>query len=333
MNLDNEQPLISVIVPVYNVERYLEQCMENLIMQTYKNYEIILVNDGSTDGSGILCRQYEEKYNNIMVVEQQNGGLSDARNNGVKAAKGEYICFVDSDDYVTKDMLEKLIFALLEYNADISAVKCKEVGAAFAPLQNDTSYKDKIHVFGTEQALENMCYGKYYGVTACAKLYKKEFVVRHPYPVGMLYEDLATTYRIIGDCTRLAVVDSVGYFYMKRAGSITQSGLDKKHVGDGMRAAREELEYVEKNFPNIVNAAVSRCAQNIFLYMNVLKLFSKEDKKWYYFFKKALKPYGKVILKDKKAKLNIKIRICAVRMGYVPTCAVWKGIRLLKKML
>lgn len=329
MRLKKEKPLISVVVPVYNMEKYLERCMKSLLVQTYSNYEIILVNDGSTDSSGELCKRYKEEQQNVIVLEKQNGGLSDARNQGVKIAKGQYICFVDSDDYVSEDMLEKLQFALEKYNADISTVKMRQVSEKFILHQKKDKWKNKIYVLNAQQALEDMCYRNNISVSACAKLYKRELIISHPYPVGMLFEDLATTYKIIGGCNKVVIVDSVGYFYVSTKGSISRSKLTSKFVNDGIKAAREELKYIEKYYPEIIDSAKFSYVRFIFSAINVLSL-KKDDKQWFYYLRNKLRSYDKGLLKNAKVRLSTKIKFCAVKMGYVPMIIVWKTFAFLR---
>lgn len=135
-----ENQLISVIVPVYNVEEYLKQCLDSILEQTFSNYEVILVNDGSTDSSGLICQEYAEKDSRIRYFEKENGGLSDARNYGIEQAQGEYLTFVDSDDFLDKMHLNVLYTALVNNNVDISIVNY-----ANYQTSNATFY---LHTFG-----------------------------------------------------------------------------------------------------------------------------------------------------------------------------------------
>ena len=154
--MEKEEELISVIVPVYNVEKYLEKCIDSIINQTYQNLEIILVDDGSTDGSGKICDEYSRKDNRIKVIHKENGGLSDARNIGIKNANGGLIGFIDSDDYITENMFEVLQKDLRKYNADISSCDIQNVNEAGECLKiiRVSTEGQTSKVFEREEALK-----------------------------------------------------------------------------------------------------------------------------------------------------------------------------------
>lgn len=324
------EPLISVIVPVYNVEKYLSKCVDSLVNQTYKNYEIILVDDGSPDDCGKICDKYAENYRNIKVIHQQNQGLSVARNNGVKYSIGEYISFVDSDDYVAKDYLECLVNALCEFDADVS------VGGRVSVNENEVIKEDKYVsidrtiCLSTEKALSEMCYAKSFGVSAWSKLYPRTLVEKYPYPIGMVHEDLATTYKIIADCKKIAVSEKPIYYYVQRAESTMHCTLKENHLKDGLKAAKNELEYMEKNFKEVVVAAKYRCCLKVIEYIPRLLNGTKQDKMYFSRLQKELKPFINTVLRDKNASLGFKIRCAAIMSGYIPTFLLWKTIDKIK---
>ena len=162
------EELISVVVPVYNVEKYLERCVDSIIKQTYKNLDIILVDDGSQDNSGKICDKYKEKYNNIQVIHQKNQGLSIARNNGLAIAEGNYITFIDSDDWIKKDMIESLFNAMHKYKADIASVAVYDVYDSGQVIKN-VKYKN-VKVLSREEALECFLFNGYLTVCVCGKI-------------------------------------------------------------------------------------------------------------------------------------------------------------------
>ena len=179
---------ISIVIPIYNVEKYLPQCLDSVINQTHQNLEIILVNDGSTDSCGEIGEEYAAKDPRIKVIHKENGGLSDARNAGIKVATGEYIAFIDSDDFVAVDFCEKLLETLLENTADVA--ECD-----FLAFENDrdlekfsTDTKEKIEVFETEAALE-LLMKEYFKQTVWNKLYRREVLGDFEFPVGKINED------------------------------------------------------------------------------------------------------------------------------------------------
>ena len=212
-------PLISVIVPVYNVERYLVQCVDSIINQTYKKLEIILVDDGSTDNSSKICDSYIQKDNRIRVIHKQNGGLSSARNAGLDIASGEYIAFVDSDDYILPEMYEVLFRLIDENNADMGACSWQRVNEAGTPLlKQDTSPENEI-LSGDEVLSIGMTRGLTY-VLAWNKLYKASIFDDLRFPEGRLHEDEFTAHHILSKCTRTVSTSAVMYMYTCRSDSI-----------------------------------------------------------------------------------------------------------------
>ena len=212
-------PLISVIVPVYNVELYIRKCIESILSQTYRNLEIILVDDGSKDRCGEICDEYALKDNRIRVIHKENGGLSDARNVGIDASRGEYIGFVDSDDWIVPDMYEYLYRGLIENNADISVCEYYNVWRSKA----QATYRPSTRIFSGSSclwALLRLKVGNY----AWNKLYKRnlwEDGIR--YPVGKLYEDVRTTYRIFQKVSVVAALPEAKYFYRRHVEGITST--------------------------------------------------------------------------------------------------------------
>ena len=191
------KPLISVILPIYNVAQFLPRCIESVCSQTYDNLEIILVDDGSPDDCGDICDKYAEKDNRIVVVHKQNGGLSDARNKGAEIANGEYITFIDSDDYVTDTYVEYLYSLIEKYHTRMSL--CTHT-VVFEKGNNIIYGNGKDEVLTTEICLERMLYDDVINTSAWAKLYETEMVRKFPYPVGKLFEDIATTYKFFMEC-------------------------------------------------------------------------------------------------------------------------------------
>lgn len=214
------QPLISIIVPVYRVEKYLKKCVDSLINQTYKNLEIILVDDGSPDNCPIVCDTYAKIDSRIVVIHKENGGLSDARNAGLDIASGEYIGFVDSDDYISPDMYEALLRGLTEDNSDIACCNYLQVN------EEGTAYKDqelpiKDECLDSRGAYELLIkYGGYYAV-AWNKLYRRQIWETIRYPKGRKYEDMFVICALIEQCAKISHVNSPLYYYVRREGSIT----------------------------------------------------------------------------------------------------------------
>lgn len=238
---------ISIVVPVYNVENCLSYCVESLRQQTYKNIEIILVDDGSTDSSGEICDQYAREDDRIKVLHIENGGLSNARNTGVKESSTDWIVFIDSDDYYDHRAIEYLVELRDKYRVDLVATPVIEVrNYENSDFLGDfrEKYSGKLD---RRTALEQMFYGNYVGTHSGGKLYKKEILLRFPYPNGMLYEDLALAYEHIAFCENIAVSDLNLYKYYRRPGSIVNSKYSDRLL-DFYKAMEWNRSYVERDY-------------------------------------------------------------------------------------
>lgn len=220
--------LVSVVVPIYNVESYLKECVDSILFQTYKNIEVILVDDESPDSCGKMCDDYAKMDTRIKVVHKKNGGLSDARNAGMKVATGDLITFVDSDDYISKDFIEILFEAMLENKSDIAIANMKRTSKRD---EKNTSTAWKTSNFKSEDALISMLYGTPFGTSACGKLFKRNLFKGVEFPYGKFSEDLFTIYKTILKSKNVTYVEFDGYFYYYRdEGSIVVSGYKEKHL-------------------------------------------------------------------------------------------------------
>lgn len=240
---------VSIIVPVYNVETYLSYCVDSLRQQTYKNIEIILVDDGSTDSSGEICDQYAREDDRIKVLHIENGGLSNARNTGVKESSTDWIVFIDSDDYYDHRAIEYLVKLRDKYRVDLVATPVIEV----RDYENSDFLGDFREKYSGKldrrTALEQMFYGNYVGTHSGGKLYKKEILLRFPYPNGMLYEDLSLAYEHIASCENIAVSTLNLYKYYRRPGSIVNSKYSDRLL-DFYKAMEWNRSYIERDYPN-----------------------------------------------------------------------------------
>jgi hypothetical protein len=211
-------PKISVIVPVYKVEAYLPRCVESLLSQTYKDFEIILVDDGSPDTCPAMCDAYAKKYSNIHVLHKENGGLSDARNAGVTIAKGEYVTFVDSDDYVHPAYLEMLMQGIRQ-NADFSVCGFTEVYDGNGIENLDTS-RISVTCVNAKDGLAETLYQGFHDVSAWGILLPASLARKYPFPKGKLFEDLYTTYKFYLAAETVSFIRVPLYYYFQRKGSI-----------------------------------------------------------------------------------------------------------------
>lgn len=274
--------IVSVIVPVYNVKEYLVQCLETIINQTYNNIEILLVDDGSTDTSGTICEKYRAKDNRIRVIHKSNGGLSDARNVGIENCTGSFILCVDSDDCISINCIELLMKGMRETNADISVGKMIAFEGDRVSFMDDKESKsqNKLVILETEDALETMLLQNYFDVSACAKLYKSELFDGIQFPVGKLYEDIATTYKLINKSKKICYIDTPIYAYRRnRVGSITQESFNIRRL-ELISSYSAFYDYVLQNKRKLKGAAECRysmCAANI-----LNSLYFSDDYSLYY---------------------------------------------------
>lgn len=237
--------LISIIVPIYKVEAYLKKCVESILNQTYKNLEIILVDDGSPDGCGKICDEYAQKDNRIKVIHKENGGLSSARNAGLEIATGEYISFIDSDDYVAENFIEKLYNLAVENNADIS--ECN-----FLKFENDVVLKNEnesVELYTSYDMLKRM-YNTHATRTIVVwnKLYKKKIYDNLRFPVGKINEDEFITYKAFYNSNNLIATTNLSlYYYRYSPQSIMGRKFNAKRL-DLLDALEERKQfYKEKN--------------------------------------------------------------------------------------
>lgn len=319
-------PKVSVIIPVYKVEAFLSACLDSVDRQTYRDFELILVDDGSPDSCGAMCDAYAETHPNTRVIHQENVGLSEARNRGAKVSSGEYIVFIDSDDYVSEDYIEHLLQMITEYDADVSVAKATLFEDGKPAKTVTESYR--VEVLSAEDALKKICYNTM-PICAWGKMYKREAVLKHPYPKGCLYEDTATTHRIVGDAKRVVYSNRHIYFWRQRSGSITHEVVTEKHLY-GIDATKEQLEYMKKHYPGVVPAARARCVMKI-VDLAYRLVMGQKNTELFACVRAEIKPFIKPLLSDPKAGLSIKIRALILNSGYIPYLLLSKVYFILKR--
>lgn len=261
---------ISVIIPIYNVEKYLSACLESVIHQSYPHLEIILVNDGSTDSCPQICDEYATKDSRIKVIHQRNGGLSDARNSGLKIATGEFISFVDSDDLLSLDFCQRLSDALIESDADI--VECD-----FVKFENNLNFmvEGKNHFcilkkYDTATALALLMKEELKQVV-WNKIYKKEVLEGLMFPLNKTNEDEFWTYRVFGKAKKIVKIPEELYYYRQQVESIMGRSYSLSRL-DGIQAMEERIFYMKSHFPNLENLAIRQfCFGVAFHYIELSK--------------------------------------------------------------
>lgn len=234
-------PLISVIVPIYNVESYLKKCVDSILNQTYTNLEIIMVDDGSPDGCPAICDEYAVKDGRIRVIHKENGGVSSARNAGMAAAAGDYIGFTDSDDWIEPDMFERLVGNALKYKTDISVC-----GTFVGPEQQaEICSKDSTGQMTGRQAQMYLLSSHPLMPSLCNKIYRRELLPVLKNDVGLAFtEDMHANYRAFGASTAIVIDDTPGYHCVPRDGSAVYAGVNQGHL-DAIGKAEEMLEAVQ----------------------------------------------------------------------------------------
>ena len=222
------EPKISVIVPAFNTEKYLRRCVDSILQQSYENIEIILVDDGSTDCSGMICDNYQKRDSRIRVIHKENGGLSDARNYGLNIASGEYVGFVDSDDWIDKDYYRTLVSIAIKSNADIVSGKYFRTKKEKRIGINRSRNQKKIGDFARAEYLKSAIKGGVTYVPCWSKLYKIDAIGKIRFKKGKLYEDLMFNWDVISDDTLCVFCDYRGYFYFINQDSITGTKFSDK---------------------------------------------------------------------------------------------------------
>lgn len=315
-----KQPILSIIVPAYNIEKYLKRCLDSIINQSYTNFECIVVNDGSTDGTKILCNEYAKKDNRIIVINQENGGLSVARNNAMKKAQGKYISFIDGDDYIMKTYCETLINLLEGYNADI--VKCDY----YKGVLNDTKDIQVKCVSGVEFTKE-LIQDKV-GSQLWQYIYKKELWNNIVSPKGRYAQDMMILHEVTNKAKNIVITNEKLYFYFIDRNDSTSNSVKKKVKGafDRAIAFKERYIFAERNGYNeqcdiLLNKVIE-------FYNNALTLKGSKDHKFDLDIKLLSEFLKQHKYKYPKIYRNIKYRILKIFLENIPNfyCRL-KGVK------
>lgn len=302
--------MISVIVPVYNVEKYLDRCVKSILAQTYSDFELILVDDGSPDNCPKMCDEYAMKDSRVKAIHKKNGGLSEARNFGTINSEGKWITYIDSDDYVSVDYLENLWRLREKYNADIAVTgicECIE-GKKLKPNKNENEY-----CYSGIEALENMLYQNTLDSSACAMLISSSIARDNLFPVGKYHEDEFTTYKFYIHADSVAVSTKSQYFYLQREGSIMhtfgQSSIDE------LEAADNYVKFCGDYYPELVPAATSKKFSDYCQVLLSNKNLESYDNVVYKNIICFLQTNKNNILKDKKCRTKNRIAALILYFG------------------
>lgn len=296
---------ISVIVPVYKVEKYLDRCIRSIVGQTYQELEIILVDDGSLDNCPRMCDEWAEKDRRIKVIHKENGGLSSARNIGLDMAEGDYIAFVDSDDYIKPNMYEIMLRSAIETDADIAC--CGRIRIS-EKKQFDCFVLDEPTIFSGKEAIQQLLTGGCIDEASWDKLYKKELFDKRRFPLGEINEDLVPVVKILGECKKIVHVGKPYYYYCENWGSITKSQYSPK-----LQIVLKHLDEVEKYISESYEMLLSEfkvlearyCLSALYLLLNDIETYKKYKSNYEMFYLRFKQSFGKWVRCRRISKLEL----------------------------
>lgn len=310
-----ERPLISVIIPVYNMEKYLDECMESALNQTYRNTEIFLVDDGSSDRCPEMCDAYEKADSRVRVIHKKNGGQGSARNMALDRVTGSYVAFLDSDDFWDLDDLEYLYDALTRNDADISSCNyrfVKEDGSIWKTRSAGGGEK----VYSGVDAMKDALYSKSFGVGPCAKLYRASLWDGVRFPEDRLFEDLAITYRVYHKADRVSFSDAPKLSYRMRPDSATNGSFNRNKISI-LDTADDILRYCRENCPEAVPAAESRqLASACHLYFQIPQNQLREQADVAERCEKIIRACRRRVMLDKDSRRKTRIGAALSYLGF-----------------
>lgn len=312
--------MVSIIIPVYNVEKYLPRCIESVLSQTYSFIEVILVDDGSTDNSGKICDRIALINPEVKVIHKENGGLSSARNTGIEIAKGEAIFFLDSDDYLSHDCIEKCVQIMDKTNSDISIIQMMYISEETNnEIKGITGYEEEI--LSASEAIEASLYQIKFSCCAPAKLYRRKVIGNIRFPVGRLSEDLATCHLFLNNANKIVYINNTGYYYRQHTESIMHTFNIKRM--DALVWAKEILNFCKVNYPYIEKAALCRIFNiSIHLILEIPDDGYEEQKNILW---NEIRKTRVQVLIDKKSRKREKIASILSFFGYKVLKRVWKS--------
>lgn len=316
--------LVSIAVSVYNGEKYLARCLDSLIRQKYNQIEIIIVDDGSTDASGIICDEYMKKDSRIRVIHQKNGGISAARNTGLEAAQGEYLVFCDADDIVTEYYVENLYRSIKNADADMSVCGYQYYKEGDIIQKGFPYNQDKIKIVDTKECLKRAFYQDQMYTTIWGKLFKKNIWKNLVFPVGRLYEDIPTMYQAIFDSKKVVIIENIDYYYAINEGSITQKPFSMREM-DAIDFMDEVGERVNKEYPDLIHAYRTRAyLLHAFIMFKIRPKEHIEVRKMLW---SRMKSARKEVLSDRRVGKQSKMIALSSYLGYPLTYRLYRMVR------
>lgn len=317
-----DTPKISVIVPVYQVEAYLDDCVCSIVGQSYQNLEILLVDDGSPDRCGAMCDAWAERDSRIRVIHKENGGLSDARNAGMAVATGELMGFVDSDDTIHPDMYRLLYESMVENDSDLSACGVEMVWEDGSPPRSLT--RSGCRVMETEAAMQALLEESWLKQPVYYKLYKAALIRDIPFPVGKYHEDVFWSYQAVARAQKVSVSDKVCYYYTQRSNSIMGEGYSLKRL-DAIEAYCRRIEFVRQVYPALEKEAlISLWASCLYNGQMALRFLQQQEEKSQVFsyLQKQIKQYPISCAYYRGQKLTRRIWFSIAKVSVRGACVV-----------
>lgn len=308
---------VSVIVPIYNVEQYLHKCINSILSQTFKDFELILVDDGSPDDCGNICDYYRQIDDRVIVIHKENGGLSSARNAGLSVATGKYISFVDSDDMIDKEMLNILYRLCEDYNASISSCVIHAIDK-----DKNISFSQDIMLFNNKEAIE-LTYDEKLpaGFSVCNKLFRRNLFENINFPVGRIYEDASILYKLYMKANKVVFIDKPLYYYIYRSNSITNSSNWDKRF-DIVDLFNEKYEFMNENFPEMCDKVQALYYDNLRKIIVDIVNSGKEKENYRYIRKTSKLIRNQLFIILKNPCVRIIHKFLALIIAYTPRLAI-----------
>jgi glycosyltransferase involved in cell wall biosynthesis len=311
--------LVSIIVPVYNIEEYIEKCVDSLLAQTYANIEILLIDDGSNDKSSTICDKTALQDTRVCVIHKKNGGLSDARNVGISMSRGQYIAFVDGDDYVHKNYIKTLLNAAQRYQADISV--CSYIRVYSDGSKAREGKREQVTQFSNIQAIRDLTLpNSLCDVVAWNKLYSRRLFIENSirYPLGKVNEDTFTTYKLLYGANRIVFLDEPLYFYVQRSSSIMGVGYTSKNLAI-VEAIDEMLLWAgRKRLPIQNEVFYYRLYQTLYLIGRMADANMTASEDWKLLGSWLSRNKKDALIRNKHVNRTQKVIICFILLGRRP---------------
>ena len=309
----NNGPKVTFIVPVYNVEPFLEECVRSILAQTYRNIEIILVDDGSTDSSGKMCDDLRLGDERIVVVHKANGGLSSARNAGIEKAAGDYYIFVDSDDVISPSMAEDMVSKAVEYDTDIVSSLITEDRSLL-----ETGDSGKVKVFDVREGLKSIFSDGLVVTSSSGKMYARHLWDEIRFPTDKIFEDYATIYKVIkASKGKIVSYEDYNYYYRPNPNSITKASFNHKRMQFYEVTALVESD-IQKSYPDLVSVIKNRVTRQSISYFRDMSKSEYDDKEDIRY---VIRKVRKGIFKYLFSSYNFKSKMYGLMIALLPGCA------------